>query len=123
MTAILHTKYEYDIARTAHEVNRAYCDGLGDHSQPAWEDAPDWQRESAIRGVVAIMADITRTAEQSHESWMETKIHEGWVYGPNKDPDAKTHPCLVPFADLPVDQQAKDHLFRTVVIGMMGKKR
>jgi hypothetical protein len=27
------------IARVAHEVNRAYCQALGDQSQPAWEDA------------------------------------------------------------------------------------
>lgn len=31
------------IARMAHEANRAYCQALGDDSQPAWEDAPEWQ--------------------------------------------------------------------------------
>lgn len=38
------------IARVAHEVNCAYCQALGDDSQPAWEDAPAWQRESARMG-------------------------------------------------------------------------
>src|SRR5438105_262770 len=33
-------------ARAAHEVNRAYCLALGDASQVAWEDAPEWQRSS-----------------------------------------------------------------------------
>ena len=39
------------IARVCHEVNRAYCEALGDTSQPAWEDAPEWQRKSAMKGV------------------------------------------------------------------------
>lgn len=38
-------------ARAAHEVNRAYCIALGDTSQPSWDEAPEWQRESAKKGV------------------------------------------------------------------------
>ena len=39
------------IAKVCHEVNRAYCMSQGDGSQPRWEDAPDWQKQSAISGV------------------------------------------------------------------------
>ncbi len=38
------------IARVCHEVNKAYCEALGDNSQPTWEDAPEWQRSSARMG-------------------------------------------------------------------------
>jgi hypothetical protein len=103
------------IARTCHEVNRAYCSSLGDNSQPAWADAPAWQRESAIAGVEAALADATRTPAQSHEGWSAQKVADGWVYGPVKDPAAKTHPCLVPYADLPESQKTKDALFLSVV--------
>ena len=34
-----------DIARVAHQVNKAYCEALGDTSQPDWENAPDWQKK------------------------------------------------------------------------------
>ncbi len=40
-----------EIARVCHEVNRALCEAFGDHSQPAWADAPEWQRQSTITGV------------------------------------------------------------------------
>lgn len=53
--------------------------------------------------------------EASHLSWMKQKLEEGWVYGEVKDPEAKTHPCLVPFDQLPREQQAKDFIFRAVV--------
>lgn len=102
------------IARVCHEVNRAYCQALGDHSQPAWEDAPQWQRDSAMMGV-NLHCDKNVGPEASHESWMAQKVAEGWVYGPVKDPEAKTHHCIVPFDMLPREQQAKDFIFRAVV--------
>ena len=42
------------IASVCHEANRAYCLALGDDSQLPWSDAPDWQRESAVSGVVSV---------------------------------------------------------------------
>lgn len=103
-----------DIARLAHEVNKAYCESLGDITQPSWEDAPDWQKESARLGV-HLHLEGDHGPEASHESWMKQKLAGGWVYGDVKDPEAKQHPCLVPFEELSADQQAKDYLFRGVV--------
>ena len=107
------------IARAAHEVNRAYCQALGDNSQPAWEDAPDWQKDSAMAGVKLHMMDPSAGPEASHENWMAEKLADGWTYGPEKLPDLKQHPCLVPFSELPKEQQAKDFIFRAVVHSIM----
>lgn len=107
-----------EIARVAHEVNRAYCEALGDHSQVAWEDAPQWQRDSAILGVDLHIGNPNAGAQASHESWSAQKVADGWVYGSEKRPDLKQHPCLVPFNELPVQQQAKDFIFRGVVIAL-----
>lgn len=103
------------IARVAHEVNRAYCEALGDSSQPAWEDAPQWQRDSAMLGVKLHTENPSASAAASHESWMAQKVADGWVYGPEKRPELKQHHCIVPFDQLPVEQQAKDFIFRGVV--------
>lgn len=103
------------IARVCHEVNRAYCEALGDMSQPKWEDAPQWQRDSAMLGVKLHTDNPNAGAEASHESWLAQKVGDGWVYGPVKNPDIKQHPCIVQFADLPTEQQAKDFIFRGIV--------
>lgn len=103
------------IARVCHEVNRAYCESLGDMSQPKWEDAPEWQCRSALLGVELHRNNPDAGPEASHESWMRQKVAEGWVCGPEKSPDLKTHPCIVPFGELPREQQAKDFIFRAVV--------
>ena len=104
-----------DIARVAHEMNKAYCEALGDTSQPSWEDAPDWQRDSAVLGVRFHIGNPDASPSASHANWMRQKEMDGWVYGEVKDPKAQTHPCMVPFKDLPAEQKAKDFLFRQVV--------
>ena len=103
------------IAKTCHEVNKTFCDHLGDYSQPKWDDAPDWQKESAVNGVNFHLDNPDSTAEDSHNNWMAKKEKDGWVYGVEKDAEAKTHPCLVKFDELPKDQQIKDCLFIAVV--------
>ena len=40
------------IARVCHEANWAYCESQGDHSQAPWDEAPEWQRQSAVNGVL-----------------------------------------------------------------------
>ena len=104
-----------DIASVAHEVNRAYCQAIGDDSQPTWEDAPQWQKDSAINGVILHTSNPDAGPQASHEGWMAQKIAYGWKYGPVKNPEIKEHPCLVPFDQLPIEQQAKDFIFRAVV--------
>jgi hypothetical protein len=105
------------IAEVCHEVNRAYCQALGDMSQPAWDDAPEWQRSSARVGVdLHTMGDFG--PEASHSSWLRNKQEEGWVYGHVKDAEKKEHPCMVPFDRLSREQQAKDFIFRAVVHAM-----
>jgi len=103
------------IAKTAHEANRAYCQACGDDSHAPWDDAPEWQRESVIAGVEMIITNPETTPEQSHEAWVKRKEAEGWKYGPVKDPEKKEHPCMQSYATLPPGQRAKDLIFGAVV--------
>lgn len=109
-----------DIARCAHEVNRAYCASIGDMSQPSWENAPEWQRRSAISGVQFHMDNPGAPPSASHDSWLKEKEEAGWKYGPVKDPEKKEHPCFVPYEQLPAEQKTKDYLFIAVVRSMSG---
>lgn len=100
-------------ARAAHEVNRAYCLALGDTSQQPWEQAPDWQKDSARNGVSVVLGGAT--PEQSHESWFREKQSTGWKYGSVKDVEKKEHPCMLAYDALPEEQKAKDTLYIRVV--------
>lgn len=110
--------YIDDIARIALETNRAYCRTLGDHSQLTWDAAAAEIRESAISGVQAVLEHPEITPEMLHKKWCDFKLGAGWVYGAKKDERAKTHPCLVPYNELPDMQRVKDKLFRAVVLAL-----
>lgn len=106
------------IARTAHEVNRAVCEFHGDHSQAPWSEAQPWQRESAVKGIAFALENPDVPASTQHDAWMADKLADGWTHGEVKDADAKTHPCIVPYDQLPPEQRIKDHTFRAVVRGL-----
>lgn len=101
-------------AAAAHMANRAYCFAIGDTSQPTWQDAPEWAKASARNGVIGVLVN-GNTPRQSHESWLAEKEATGWKYGPVKNPDAKEHPCFVPYDELPPAQRLKDDVFGDTV--------
>ncbi len=63
-------------------------------------------------------ADITLSAELQelteemarnvHEVWSQTRINDGWTYGPERNDAQKKHPCLVPYDDLPESEKEYD---------------
>ena len=81
---------------------------------PPWDEAPDYQVREAVAGVREVLRNPGLTAEQSHELWMDRMRADGWTYGEVKDPARKTHPTLLPFGELPPEQQLKDRLFIAV---------
>ena len=107
------------IARVAHEVNRAYCLALGDNSQLPWDDAPEWQRNSATNGVAFHRANPDAGPDHIHTEWLREKESDGWKFGPAKDAEKKEHPCFVPYDELPTEQKAKDFIFRGVVHALL----
>lgn len=107
-----------EIAKVCHEVNRAYCQALGDNSQPSWSEAPTWQIESACKGVKFHLDNSNALPSHSHDCWLEERRATGWTYGPVKDPDKKQHPCFVPYSELSKEQQAKDYIFKAVVTAL-----
>lgn len=103
------------IARICHEVNRVYCSSIGDCSQVPWDEAADWQKESAVNGVQSFIDDPTQTPAMSHKNWLEHKGKCGWCWGETKDETKKTHPCFVPYDELPENQKVKDLLFTEII--------
>lgn len=113
MRNLTETEFEF-IAQTVHEMNRAYCISLGDHSQPHWEDALSWRMDSCIEGVRGALNG--NSPQESHESWMRLKLKEGWKHGKVKDLEKKEHPCMVEYDKLPFTEKLKDHNFVGVVM-------
>jgi hypothetical protein len=107
------------IARVCHEANRALTQILQDVPlQPHWDDAPEEMIRSSVQGVVWRMDHPTAPASAQHDEWMRQKFADGWVLGPTKDSQAKTHPALVPYDQLAEGVKMKDKVFTAIVLSM-----
>ena len=51
---------------------------------------------------------VERLAENNHDIWAQKRIDEGWRYGPMRNDNAKEHPDLVPYDQLPEPEKEYD---------------
>ena len=51
---------------------------------------------------------VEKMARNVHEVWAQSRISQGWTYGPERNDALKHHPCLVPYEDLPEVEKAYD---------------
>ena len=56
---------------------------------------------------------IEEIARNVHEVWAQSRLDQGWTLGDKRDDALKTHPCLVPYEELP--EQEKDYDRDTVM--------
>ena len=47
-------------------------------------------------------------AKNVHEVWAQTRIAQGWKYGPERNDAEKLHPMLIPYEDLREEEKVYD---------------
>lgn len=80
------------------------------YSQAMFDDT---QRDRRIMAMKKCAVESTSDTDR-HDSWMKMHIDDGWVYGENFDPAAKTHPNLKPWGELPPSVKSKARIFDIV---------
>ena len=51
---------------------------------------------------------VEEMSKNVHEVWSETRIKQGWTYGEQRNDELKTHPCLIPYEELPEEEKEYD---------------
>lgn len=51
---------------------------------------------------------VEQMSKNVHEVWAETRISQGWTFGEKRNDDLKTHPCLIPYEELPEEEKEYD---------------
>ena len=110
------TKLEItQIAKSAHNVVKAFTESLGASTQPSFDELDDISKDSIV-DAVEVLQEARRTyAGSVHDAWVNKMIDAGWVYGKTYDAKNKTHPDMIDYRSLPPLQRAKDKLFVAVV--------
>lgn len=44
---------------------------------------------------------VEQMAENVHDIWAQSRMQQGWTYGPERNDELKHHPCLIPYGELP----------------------
>ena len=47
-------------------------------------------------------------AENTHKVWAAQRAAEGWRFGPERNDNAKTSPCMLPYGQLPESEKGYD---------------
>ena len=105
--------YNMDIARVCHEANRVLQRFLGEPVNLAWDWCNDALQESVVAGVERAVKGSN--PKELHDAWRKYRESQGWIYGPEKDAQKKTHPNLVPWSELDPMQRRKDFVFMSIV--------
>jgi ryanodine receptor 2 len=63
---------------------------------------------SAIELSPDLLELTEQLAENAHDHWAKRRIAEGWSWGPARDDEARRHPCLVPYDQLPESEKQYD---------------
>jgi len=80
-----------------------------------WEERDEAFRQQFMKVIDKYFKNDLPTPKEAHDSWMDAYEKMGWRYGKVRDPEKKTHPDMVPFEDLPKDEQDKDAIFLAFV--------
>lgn len=55
------------------------------------------------------LSDLTELlACHAHDVWAAQRMSEGWTWGPERCDHRRTHPCLVPYEELPESEKEYD---------------
>jgi len=76
------------------------------------DSATDYLPQPIDTSAVALPAGIEelteKLAENAQDLWAMTRLRQGWNYGPRRDDEARKHPCLVPYRELPDAEKEYD---------------
>lgn len=77
-----------------------------------WTDREDSFRQQFLEIIERQMGTMRSSSpEELHGGWVQAYIDMGWTYGEVRDPEAKTHPDMVPYDMLEQREQDKDAVF------------
>ena len=101
-----HELDDEDLARICHEAHLALRIGLNSSADDMHFDALPQERKDVVINEVRMFRE-GKSLVAVHAAWVHWMLHQGWELGPVRDREKKIHPNLVPYEDLPVEEQAK----------------
>lgn len=75
---------------------------MNDSYTPKPIDTTDIELPEELEQLVELLA------HNVHDTWAQSRLNEGWTWGPTLDGERKHHPCLVEYEKLPESEKDYD---------------
>lgn len=62
---------------------------------------------------------MEQIAENVHENWAKSRMDQGWILGLERSDEKKTHPCLIPYDELPEVEKDYDRQTATQTLKLI----
>lgn len=81
-----------------------------------WAEMTQEQQNKFKSVVIASLSNPPKSARESHDRWMISRVSDGWVYGIKASAELKQHPNIVHWELLPPEEQFKDAIFSSLIL-------
>jgi len=109
-----HLDWVTETAKLCYAAEHAYCIAIREESE-VWSKLTEKEQQHIIGRVAFCILYPDSPPSAFHDNWMIKKTVDGWKFGKVFDATKKLHPSIKPFHHLPIEQQAKDHIFTSIV--------
>ena len=104
--AVRRAKFVYDAARLAAQAANAPIVPV------SWDQREEPFKNQFVKVIERQCSEQrSKSPEELHGSWMQAYFTMGWKFGMEYSRENKTHPDLVPYADLGQLERDKDAVF------------
>ncbi len=112
---MISQKLVYLLAEACHEATKVISEQILSEEKKEWKLIDSATKARLINAVQRAIDKKITDPSVAHADWMADMVKQGWVYGEKLDETEKTHPCLVPYDQLPTGQQTKDHIYLSIL--------
>jgi hypothetical protein len=63
---------------------------------------------SAVQLEIELLQLTEHLARHAHDVWALQRLNDGWRWGASRSDSEKTHPCLIPYEELPESEKEYD---------------
>ena len=104
-----------EVAKIAYQANKAYSEIFDTRIRRDWTKLDQSERDFYIKGALFHLNNPDANESDSHNAWVKDMILKGWSYDKYYNPAKKTHPCIINFNKLTLEQQFKDYMFKGLI--------
>lgn len=112
---MISQKLLYMLAESCHEATKVISEQILSEEKKEWKLIDSKTKAKLLNAVNRAIEEKITDPAIAHANWITDMEKDGWQYGDKLDEENKTHPCMVPYDQLPVGQQTKDYIFLAIL--------